>query len=563
MSVSRKQFISHLDASGIMSADEVCKWLAEVPTDTQPIDGDTLGELLVEAGLLTTYQAEGLNRERPKPLRYGNYRLLEIIGQGGMGTVYKANHMMMKHEVAIKVISPKENDETDNRFKRFQREVQAAGKLAHQNIVSALDAGEENDKFFLVMELVQGEDLGQISKCEGELPCEEVLDYITQAAVGLQYAHDEGIVHRDIKPHNLLLSTDGTVKILDLGLVSLQRAEDSIDDSLTGQNQIIGTVDYMSPEQAKDVHSVDPRADIYSLGCTMFRLLTGKIPYPGNSTIERLLAHRDNPIPTLHDFRSDLPELLDRIFSRMVAKDPEQRYQTMSQVTEALETCRLASVTTIPVIETAESRVSTIEEFSLDLGKEEVSTVDVSYDELDSIQAEAPELPARVQAAPSIAPGSAVEQTPDTRRVGRGNHILMVLALIILLGAGGALWYANRPGYVEVNFPLEYRDGRWSVEIQNEQSQQVVLLTERDAEGFASVDLIRLDLQPGKYTYALMRPPYFPNTGRFEMTRGKTILVDGSSWDTSDLQELGFTGDESDQKETVPEANDAPVEPDR
>ena len=222
MSVSRKQFIDNLDASGIMTEAEISAWLSNHPRELDPIDGDAMAAILIDDGVLTSYQAQSLNRERPRPLKYGNYDLLEIIGQGGMGTVYKARHKMMKHDVAIKVISSKQGDESDNRFKRFQREVQTAGKLSHNNIVSALDAGEENEKFFLVMELVLGEDLGKISKCEGELPVDEVLDYMTQAAVGLQYAHDEGIVHQDIKPHNLLLSSEGIVKILDLGLVSLQ-----------------------------------------------------------------------------------------------------------------------------------------------------------------------------------------------------------------------------------------------------------------------------------------------------------------------------------------------------
>jgi len=281
MPASKRQFIENLNSAGILSAAEVAQRLSKLPTEQQPIDGESLADILIKDGILTAYQAERLNRERPKNIRFGNYQIQEILGQGGMGTVYKASHLMMKHDVAIKVISQKKNDEKDSRFKRFQREVQAAGKLSHNNIVSALDAGEENDKFFLVMELVQGDDLGKIAKCEGELPVNEVISYVSQTAVGLKYAHDEGVVHRDIKPHNLLLSSDGTIKILDLGLVSLQHSEDSLEDSLTGQNQIIGTVDYMSPEQAKDVHSVDARADIYSLGCTMFKLLTGKVPYPG------------------------------------------------------------------------------------------------------------------------------------------------------------------------------------------------------------------------------------------------------------------------------------------
>ena len=285
----------------------------------------------------------------------------------------------------------------------------------------------------------------------------------------------------------------------------------------------------MSPEQAKDVHSVDPRADIYSLGCTLFRLLTGKAPYPGNSTIERLLAHRDNPIPSLHQFRTDIPELLDRIFQRMVAKEPDDRYQTMEEVTEAFETCRLASVSIMPVIQTEETTVSNIEEFSLDLEIHDASTLEVAYTELESIETDTPVLPTPVAAGPSIDSGSVIEQTPVTQRGGKGNQVLIALTVLILLGAASGYWYANRPGYVEVDFPIEYREGRWAVEILDGRDKKVVHLTEVDADGYENTNPIKIPLAPGNYTYALMRPPFFPNTGRFEMQRSKTIIVNGSS----------------------------------
>ncbi|MEC9096487.1 MAG: serine/threonine-protein kinase [Planctomycetota bacterium] len=545
MPVSKRQFIENLERAEMLTQQQVTQRLSELPKDQQPIDGETLAALLIKDGVLTSFQADRLNRERPKNLRCGNYQIQDILGQGGMGTVYKASHLMMKHDVAIKIMSQKKDDETNSRFKRFQREVQAAGKLSHHNIVSALDAGEEEGEFFLVMELVHGDDLGKISKCEGELPVEEVLDYMSQTAVGLKYAHDEGVVHRDIKPHNLLLSSDRTIKILDLGLVSLQRSDDSAEDSLTGQNQIIGTVDYMSPEQAKDVHNVDGRADIYSLGCTMFRLLTGTVAYPGTTTIERLLAHRDKPIPSLHDHRSDIPELLDRIFRRMVAKDPEDRYQSMDEVIEALETCRLASVTTIPVIQTDDTSITTIEEFTLDLAGEEISTVEVERQELDSINVTAPNLPPELEAAPKIDSGNISGQIPEALRMGKSNYIVTLLTLLILVSGAAVYWWVNRPPRnVEVNFPLEYREGRWAIEIFDHNNRKVIHLTERNADGYEDINPITFALGSGKYTYALMRPPFFPNTGRFEMEPGKMILVDGSIWETSDLQELGLIDNE-------------------
>lgn len=271
------------------------------------------------------------------PQRFGEYVVTGTVGQGGMGVVYRGHHTRMKRDVAIKVLPAEALDDQDS-ADRFHREVEAAAKLLHPNIVTAFDAGQHGDAHYLVMELVDGRDLNSVLKEHGPLPVETAIDYIRQTARGLQYAHAQGIVHRDVKPANLLIDRNGTVKILDLGLASVADSSDS-QDQLTKSGQVMGTVDYMAPEQAKDTHSATAQSDIYSLGCTLFRLLTGKPLYEGDTIVNKLLAHANNPIPDLTELRPDVPAALNQVFRKMVAKYPAERQETMMMVIEELDTC--------------------------------------------------------------------------------------------------------------------------------------------------------------------------------------------------------------------------------
>jgi len=337
--VSLQQFVENLARSGLMSAGEVSAFLRGRPAEKQPEDAQTLAQALVQAGKLTKYQALMLYQGRPKGLVFGEYTVLDKLGQGGMGVVLKAQHRRMKRFVAVKVL-PAAAMKSAGAVKRFYREVEAAAKLNHPNIVQAYDAGEHEGLHYLVMEYVEGRDLASVVKEQGPLEVRQALDCILQAAKGLAYAHGEGVVHRDIKPGNLLLDKKGTVKILDMGLARVALAvggDAQSDERLTQSGQVMGTCDYMAPEQAEDTRKADQRSDVYSLGCTLYRLLTGKVPYGGDSLMQVLLAHRDAPIPSLETARPEVPAGVAAIFEKMVAKRPEDRYPSVLEVIADIE----------------------------------------------------------------------------------------------------------------------------------------------------------------------------------------------------------------------------------
>jgi len=300
---------------------------------------EDVAKLLVQNGKLTEYQAATISQGRRQSLVLGDYVLLDILGKGGMGVVFRARHRLMDRVVALKTLPAAAIK--PGTVQRFYREVKAAARLSHRNIVTAYDAGEDAGTHYLVMEYVVGQDLAKTVKEKGPLPLREAIDYAQQAARGLEFAHARGVVHRDVKPSNLLLDREGVIKILDMGLARLN--EDLVGSSgameLTGTGQIMGTVDYMSPEQAEDVRSADQRSDIYSLGCTLFYLLTRRPVYGGETVLKRILRHRDDPIPSVTEIRPDCPAALDAAIRWMLAKRPQDRPQSMAEIIVALEDC--------------------------------------------------------------------------------------------------------------------------------------------------------------------------------------------------------------------------------
>ncbi|MBL6707195.1 MAG: PD40 domain-containing protein [Planctomycetaceae bacterium] len=360
MTVSAQQFQKQLIDSGLISESELLTALGPVPEDARPQDGKQFATWLVKQKKLTAYQAEQLLVGNGQSLVLGNYVVLDELGRGGMGVVLKAEHRRMDRVVALKILSASMTD-TPEAVLRFQREVKAAARLEHPNIVVAYDADEADGTHFLVMQFVEGTDLSSLVKEKGSLSVDRAVTVVLQVAQGLEYAHSRGVVHRDIKPANLLLGRDGTVRILDMGLARLESA--GIDqDQLTGSNQIMGTVDYMAPEQAKDTKNADARADIYALGITLWYLLTARPLYRADSVVNKLLAHQSDPIPSLCEACPAASAELETVFTRMVAKNPADRFQNMSDVLAALKLCS-SSVESAPTMGAIQSEDSRLNEF--------------------------------------------------------------------------------------------------------------------------------------------------------------------------------------------------------
>ncbi len=319
------ELLRELCALGLLSPEQA-RQAAEAPNSCD--DPAECARRLVEAGLLTALQARQVLAGKGRRLLVGPYILLEQLGRGGMATVYRAEHRLMKRMVALKVASRKSvrHNQSTIRY-RFQREVEAAGRLHHPGIVAAYDAGQSRGRWYLAMEYVEGIDLERRVHDSGPLPLILACEIVRQAAGAMQYLHERGLIHRDIKPSNLMLAAPGvTVKLLDLGLARWT------DLSSGAEDEPCGTPDYLAPECANDPRRADGRSDLYSLGCTFYFLLTGQVPYPGGSWSEKLLKHSlDSPAP-VRDLRPETPQAIVRIVERMMARDPDQRYPTAAAV---------------------------------------------------------------------------------------------------------------------------------------------------------------------------------------------------------------------------------------
>ncbi len=325
----RQRFIESLHLSQLFAPEVLKEWLDQYQDD----EPTKIASAMIKAGTITQFQAKQLLAGRHRGFFLGQYKILDQLGQGGMGAVYIAEHTTLQRKVAIKVLH-KDKSRDQKSLERFFREARSAAALDHPNIVRLHDIAQGSGVHFLVMEYVEGVTLYHLLERTGAMHYTQAVQYAAQVAAGLQHAHEKGFVHRDIKPANLILEKGGQVKILDMGLA---RSYDNPQDDLTAnfnEDSVQGTVDYISPEQAVK-GKVDSRSDIYSLGATLFSFITGHAPFAG-TTAQKLMGHQLTDPPKLSKLRATVPTSLNGVVARMMAKNPDQRYQSCSEVIEAL-----------------------------------------------------------------------------------------------------------------------------------------------------------------------------------------------------------------------------------
>ncbi len=332
---SMDEFLAVLERSKLLKPEE----FAEIQRLAQEaIDPADLAKTLVRKGTLTRWQAGQLLAGRSK-CTVGKYKLLELLGRGGMGSVYLGEHVMMNRRVAIKII-PRHIGKDPAGLERFLAEARTIASLDHPNVVQAYSVDNEGDQYYLVMEYVDGLDLKRLVEAEGPLDCASAVDYVRQAADGLAHAHARNMVHCDIKPSNLIVNPQGVVKILDMGLARLTGQKHVNGNTSEQDERILGSVDFMAPEQALHTADFNHRADIYSLGCTLYFLLTGHPPFPEGTLPERILKHQNQEPQSIASERSDVPQSLIDICKKMMAKRPDNRYQTADELSQVLAAWR-------------------------------------------------------------------------------------------------------------------------------------------------------------------------------------------------------------------------------
>ncbi len=459
-----------LARSKLVTADEVRRlrqrWLGEAGAAAS--DSAKFCQWLVSGQYVTEYQAGMLRRGHADRFFLNEYKLLERIGVGRMAGVYKAIHRLGPI-VAIKVLPPSKAKDA-NAFARFQREGRLSLRLKHPHIVRTFQIAEDNGLHYLVMEYLDGETLEDVLKRRGKLPPAEAVRLLYQALLGLEYLHEDGMVHRDLNPSNLMLlpgADDGlagstlnaTVKILDIGMgrALFDEADAGANANLTADGTILGTPDYMAPEQARDAHAADIRADIYSLGCTLFHALAGQPPYPESNMVRKMMRHASEPVPALKKFNPAVPDGLQHIVNWMMAKDPAQRYPTPERAAQALQVFLAAG--SEPAPREASPQMRAYLDWLDSTSGEETPTVEFRPD-VPSVPVAAPvaapsaarSVPMATSVAPSApAPTADVEMvavaprtTTPLARLSRRDAIMLSVGAAALVAAGGIAWILKR-----------------------------------------------------------------------------------------------------------------------
>ena len=372
--LTSERFLQMVAKSGLVTEEaqeKLIRKLEETREGGVPKDPKKLAAYFRKEGLLTSWHIEKLLAGKYKGFFLGKYKLLGHIGTGGMSSVYLAEHVRMGDRRAIKVL-PKTRVKDSTYLARFQLEAKAIASLNHPNIVLAYDIDNEGDVHYIVMEYVDGIDLQMLVKRDGQIDCSTAAEMVAQAARVLQHAHSKGVIHRDVKPANLLIDKQGVIKLLDMGLALVSAGDE---ESLTVANNenVLGTADFLAPEQALNSHTVDHRADIYGLGCTLYYLLTGKPPFSDGTLAQRIAKHQSEMPTPIRQLRADCPGELEGICVKMIQKDPAYRYQTAGDVAEVLE----KFVAAVPKGAKVTAGLGATEEFEFD------ESSSISLDEAD------------------------------------------------------------------------------------------------------------------------------------------------------------------------------------
>jgi WD40 repeat protein/serine/threonine protein kinase len=583
--LTMERFLEQLRASNLLSAENLARTVERTAHEDYHEPGP-LAWWLVEQKLATRWQAHMLVSGRNR-FSFGKYKLLDRIGVGGMGTVYKAWQPGLGREVALKVLSDSMVG-NEGAASRFHREIQSAASLTHPNIVATFDAGSVGGKHFLVMEYVDGENLETLARRRGPLPVAEACEYIRQAAVGLAHAHSLGMVHRDIKPANLLLSIpskSGTqkpgartadetalpvVKILDFGLARLA-TETQGESELTQTGQVMGTPDYIAPEQARDTRTADFRSDVYSLGCTLFRLLTGRVPFVRQSVMEKLLARALEDAPRARSLRQDLPPALDDCIARMLARDPAQRFQTAGDVVQTLDGLAATGgniAVALPVNATIAPPVlsgaaqlydpvsapdAELEQFLAVLADQADSASALGGLSGDTSRAALAtgstniETPRRAHTAPAgdAQRTSSTSQRPVGRRPPLAKLPLIVACALLLPMAGIVLWYVAGGTRLDIDWPADERKGG-ALEIDGREPILSGPLSFSGRPGKRKLKLTRTGYQPIERQIVLergavetFRPEWVPTPQTLRRQQWSVLKAEAEQWKPSDGRATG------------------------
>lgn len=329
-------FVRSVRRSGLLDESQLESLVQAVPADTRG-DAKLLADHLVKLGKLSRFQAGKLLEGITLGLVLGPYHVLSPIGKGGMGAVYLARDSRNQSLVALKVLPPKRAKASERLLARFRREMELNQRVNHPHLTRTVEVGVHNDVNYIAMEFIPGRNLYKLVHGEGPLAIPRAARLFTEVSLGLEYAHNMGLIHRDLKPSNIMVLPDDHIKVLDLGLALIQGEAEADRTIVGGQGYVVGTMDYLAPEQGEDPLKVDARSDIYSLGCTLYFVLTGQTPFPGGTALQKMLRHRCDPPKPVNELNPSIPPRFAALLTRMIAKRPDFRFQNCVELREALK----------------------------------------------------------------------------------------------------------------------------------------------------------------------------------------------------------------------------------